>query len=175
MSDVCENIERAITMAEKRRTLYQGDACRSPNPLAANTFEALARWENEQIRLLRSIYETAEATDSCPVLESLGVEQRDMMAACADIFAEAQTELSGALEPDPKLADIYAQAMSMVREAIRYYTELVDGAQGEVETELYRFLLEQERNKLNLLATTEEYLNDSSYWHFRSEMWIVTG
>lgn len=175
MADVCEMMKQAIAMAEQRQEFYYSDACDSPNPLAANTFESLAAWEDEHIGLLRSVYETAEATNSCPTLEGLNAEQRDMMAACADIFADAQAELSGDLEEDPGLEDAYATAMNMEREAIRFFTGLVDGAQNEAEAELYGFLLEQERGKLNLLATTEEYLNETAYWNFKNEMWIVTG
>ncbi len=175
MADVCDAMKQAISMAEQRQQFYQSDACRSSNPLAAKTFEALAQWEGEHIALLRSIYESAEATNSCPMLESLNAEQRDMMAACAQIFSAAQAELSGEIKPEPALDDAYATAMQLEREAIRFFSGLVDEAQNEVEKELYGFLLSQERDKLNLLATTEEYLNDTAYWNFRNEMWIVTG
>ena len=63
----------------------------------------------------------------------------------------------------------------MERDAIKFFSGLVDGAQSEIESELYGFMLDQERDKLNLLATTDEYLNDTAYWNFKNEMWIVTG
>ena len=175
MADVCELMKQGIAMAEERQAFYLSDACETANPLAAETFESLAKWEAEHIEFLRSVYDTAEATNSCPMLEGLNAEQRDMVAACADIFAEAQVDAPETVEEDPGLGDAYATAIGMERDAIKFFSGLVDGAQSEIESELYGFMLDQERDKLNLLATTDEYLNDTAYWNFKNEMWIVTG
>ena len=126
----------------------------------------------EHIGFLRSVYDTAEATNSCPMLEGLNAEHRDMMAVCATIFSDAQADAPESVEEDPGVGDAYAKAMGMQRDAIKFFTDLV---QSESETEVYGFMLDQERDKLNLLATTDEYLNDTAYWNFKNEMWIVTG
>ncbi len=175
MADVCELMMKAIAMAEERQAFYQSDACETANALAAKTFESLASWEGEHIELLRSVYDTAEATNSCPMLGGLDATQRDMMAACETIFADATAGLSDDVEEDTSVGGAYAEAMRMERDAIKFFTGLVDEAQNEIESELYGFMLNQERDKLNLLATTEEYLNDTAYWNFKNEMWIVTG
>lgn len=175
MADVCELMKQGITMAEERQAFYLSDACETANALAAQTFESLAKWEGEHIEFLRAVYDTAEATDSCPMLEGLNAEQRDMMAACGDIFDAAQVDAPETVEEDPGLGDAYSKAMSMERDAIEFFTGLVNGAQNEAETDLYEFMVGQERDKLNLLATTDEYLNDTAYWNFKQEMWIVTG
>ncbi len=42
--------------------------------------------------------------------------------------------------------------------------------------EVMRRAIEMEKAPhLNLLATTEEYLNETAYWHFKQEQWIVAG
>lgn len=175
MADVCEMMKQGIAMAEERQAFYLSDACETANPLAAKTFESLAKWEGEHIEFLRAVYDTAEATNSCPMLEGLNAEQRDMMAVCETIFSDAQAIAPESVEEDAAVDDAYSRAMGMERDAIMFFSGLVDEAQGEAESELYGFMLNQERDKMNLLATTDEYLNDTAYWNFKQEMWIVTG
>ena len=175
MADVCELMQRAIHMAEEREAFYCSDAAKSSNPLAARTFAALAQWEGEHRALLASVYESAEAADSCPMLEALAPQQREMIAECGLIFDAARASLEGEPTCEATLLEAYAFAMARQREAINLWSEALAEAQSDAERELYGFLLAQERDKLNLLATTEEYLSDTIYWNFRQEMWIVTG
>ena len=173
--DVCEVMQRAIEMEEDARAFYAEVAQEATNPLAKRTFEALAEWEVEHQTLLQSVYDTAEATQSCPALGELSPEQVEMMAAAAEIFNSALADLKGELTDDPTLDEAYAAAMEKERQAIAFYRGRLEGTENENERELYGFLLDQERGHLNLLATTEEYLNETAYWHFKQEQWIVTG
>ncbi len=173
--DGCEVVQRAIGMEEDARAVYAEVASQATNPLAKRTFEALAEWEVEHQTLLQSVYDTAEATQSCPALGELSPEQVEMMAAAAEIFSSALADLKGELTDDPTLDEAYATAMEKERMAIAFYRGQLKNTQNENERELYQFLLDQERGHLTLLATTEESLNEPDYWHFKQEQWIVTG
>jgi len=173
--DVCEVIQTAMDMEDNAREFYLEAADRATNPLAKRTFSALADWELDHKRLLQSVYDEAEATHSCPALTELNPEQLEMMQAAAEIFKGALHDLKGELAPDSSLDDAYATAMEKERKAIAFYREQLEATDNENERHLYEFLLGQERAHLNLLATTEEYLNDQDYWNFKEEMWIVTG
>lgn len=173
--DVCEVMQTAIEMEQDAQRFYQDAANAATNPLAKRTFEALSSWEVEHETLLRDVYEKAAATDSCPALSELDAEQVDMIAEAETVFKSALEDVAGAVADDPTLDDAYATAMDKERKAIAFYRSQLDEAQSDAETQLYEFLLGQERGHLNLLATTEEYLNDTKYWHFKQEQWIVTG
>jgi len=173
--DVCEVMQKAIEMENESERFYSTAAANASNPLARRTFEALAGWETQHKKLLESVYVTAEATDSCPALEELDAEQIQMIEQAKSIFKGALQDVKGALEPDPTLDDAYATAMAKERGAIEFYKGQLEETTAEAERELYGFLLDQERGHLSLLATTEEYLNDTKYWHFKEEMWMVTG
>lgn len=173
--DVCEVMQKAIELEVDSERFYTNAAKESSNPLAIRTFEALAEWEVEHERLLRDVFEKAEATQSCPMLTELDAEQVDMMAEAGTIFKSALQDVRDTLAHDPTLTGAYATAMQKERNAIAFYKSQLDEAQTEAESQLYGFLLDQERGHLNLLATTEEYLNDTKYWHFKEEQWIVTG
>jgi len=168
-------MQKAIEMETDAEAFYRESADATPNPLAENTFRALADWEVEHRKLLESVYDSAQATQSCPALTELDAEQIEMIAEAGRIFRQAFEDLKGDLESDPTLDAAYATAMEKERGAIRFYSQQLDGANSDEERDLYGFLATQERDHLNLLATTEEYLNDTKYWNFKNEMWIVTG
>jgi len=173
--DVCEVMQTAMDMEEDSRAFYVDAADNATNPLAKRTFEALAEWEVGHKQLLQSVYDEAETTQSCPALTELSAEHVEMMQAAAEIFKSALNDLKGDLGPDASLDDAYVTAMEKERQAIAFYRGQLEETGNENEQELYQFLLDQERGHLNLLATTEEYLNDQDYWNFKQEMWIVTG
>lgn len=175
MADICDVMQKAMEMEEDARAFYENAAAEATNPLAEKTFEALAEWEIEHRKLLESVYEEAESTGSCPVLTELEAERVEMVEEAEEIFTTALQQVEDTLSHDPTLEGAYATAMEKEREAIRFYQEQLDATDDENEQMLYEFLLGQERGHLNLLATTEEYLNDTQYWHFREEQWIVTG
>lgn len=173
--DVCEVMQKAIEMEQDSQEFYCSSAEKASNPLAKQTFEALAEWEVEHAKLLRDVHDKAEATNSCPALTELDAEQIDMMEQAKEIFKGALDMVEDAVEEDPTLDDAYSTAMSKERKAIDFYKGQLDVTEDEAERHLYEFLLGQERGHLELLATTEEYLNDTKYWHFKEEMWMATG
>ncbi|MEA3401253.1 MAG: ferritin family protein [Armatimonadota bacterium] len=175
MADVCEVMQEAIEMERDAQRFYTKAASEATNPLAKRTFEALSEWEVEHEKLLRDVFEKARATDSCPALGELEPKQVDMMQQAEQIFMTALEDVGDTLANDPTLEGAYATAMDKERRAIRFYGQHLEEAEGENERMLYEFLLGQERGHLNLLATTEEYLNDTQYWHFKEEMWMATG
>lgn len=175
VADVCDVMKTAISMEEDSERFYREAAGNAENPLARHTFEALADWEVEHRKLLQQVFDKAEATDSCPALSELDVEQTDVQEAATAIFDAAREQVEREPEPSEELDNAYAAAMAKERAAIEFYRSHIAETDDENERQLYEFLLGQERGHLNLLATTEEYLNDTKYWHFKQEHWIVTG
>lgn len=175
VADVCDVMRTAISMEEDSERFYREAAEDSENPLAQNTFEALADWEVEHRKLLQDVFDRAQATDACPALSDLDIEESDVKKAAAGIFDAAREQVSGEPEASEALNRAYAAAMAKERAAIEFYRSQIADTDNENEVQLYEFLLGQERGHLELLATTEEYLNDTKYWHFKEEMWMATG
>ncbi len=175
VADVCDVMKTAISMEEDSERFYRDAAEEADNPLATNTFEALADWEVEHKKLLQDVFEKAEVAEACPALTELDIEQSDVKKAAAMIFDAAREEATGEPEASEALNEAYAAGMAKERAAIEFYKSQIADTDHENEQELYKFLLGQERGHLELLATTEEYLNDTQYWHFKEEMWMATG
>ena len=172
--DVCEVMVVAIEMEAESELFYQQAASTSSNPLAIRTFEALAEWEVEHRRLLEAVHAKAEATQSCPTLAELEAEELDMIEHAELIFKTALQDVDDTLAHDKTLSGANATEKEKERKAIAFYQEQLEATEDPNEKQLYAFLLKQERGHLSLLATTEEYLNDTKYWFFKEEMWFAT-
>jgi rubrerythrin len=175
VADICDVMRTAISMEEDAERFYREAAEKAENPLAKNTFEALADWEVEHKKLLQDVFEKAEATDSCPAISDLDVQPTDPKKVAKTIFDAAREALDDEPVTSADLDEVYAAAMAKERAAIEFYRSHIAETDDENEEALYTFLLGQERGHLELLATTEEYLNDTKYWHFKEEMWMATG
>jgi len=175
VSHVREIIQEAIQIEKDGEDYYRQVASRTSNPLARHTFDSLADQEAQHREIFRAHYEAMEQEKGWPSLAELGVEPREAVADAENIFKAALADLEGELAEEPGLDEAYAKAMQMERDTIAFYREQLGAAQDHSQRELYEFLIEQERGHLNLLATTEEYLNDTANWHFKEEQWIVTG
>ena len=174
MPDLTEIIQKAIQIETDGEEYYRQVALSTKNPLAKHTFETLADQEVEHREIFEAHYRAMEQEKAWPSLSELGAERRQAIADAEGIFTAALADLQGELLEEAGLDEAYATAMQMERDTINFYREQLEAADDD-QRELYEFLIEQERGHLNILATTEEYLNHTEYWHFKEEQWIVTG
>jgi len=175
MRTPCEIMEEAIKLEKDGEEFYREQAGKAENPLAAKTFGWLADEELKHRQVFETAYATVQDTDVCPTPEALGHSHTLASEAVKEIFEAARGDLEGEVTSDPQIGQVYVIAMRMERETIDLYRQRAEEAEDENERKLYEFLLAEERDHLNLLATTEEYLNDPEYWYFKEEQWIVTG
>lgn len=175
MPTPCEIMEEAIQLEKDGEKFYRESAGKTENPLARRTFEWLADEEVEHRRVFETAYAAIEGTDACPAPEELGRDHTAATEAAREIFAQALADVKGELPRDDEVERAYATAMQMERDTITLYADRAREAEDENERKLYELLLAEERDHLNLLVTTEEYLSDTAYWHFKEEQWIVTG
>lgn len=175
MRTPCEIMEEAIQLEKGGEEFYREQAGKAENPLAAKTFEWLADEELKHRQVFETAYAAIQGTDVCPALQDLGHSHTLASEAAREIFEAARADLEDEATSDPQIEQAYATAMRMERETIDLYRRRAEEAEDDNERKLYEFLLVEERDHLNLLATTEEYLNDTAYWYFKEEQWIVTG
>jgi len=168
-------MEEAMQLEKDGEEFYREQARKAENPLAAKTFGWLADEELKHRQVFETAYAAIQGTDVCPALEDLGHSHSLASEAAREIFQAARADLEGEVTSNPQMEQAYAIAMRMERETIDLYRQRAEEAEDENERKLYELLLAEERDHLDLLATTEEYLNDTEYWYFKEEQWIVTG
>lgn len=173
--DVLVILQQAINKEDDRRAYYEDAAQRACNPLAQQTFLFLAREEARHAEFVRAYYEKMEQEGEWPdpsmCDEACHIAAEDIRS----IFAEAQAGIDGDVTCDTEVADAYNIAMQFEREAISFFSEQLAAATDPNAKAFYEALVAAERMHLKLLAETDDYLNDTSKWHFDAEQWIVEG
>jgi len=175
MNDVLSIIQQAIQLEEDGRKYYAAAAARVRNPLAQATFEKLAEWEAEHKQYFMAYYEVMQQQRDWPPMSEMDVRDVDIKQEAARIFAQALEQIEGVIAEEAELTEIYEGATEMERKSIDLYRTEAEQVDDENAIEFYEFLVVQERDHLNLLATTLEYLNDPDSWYLTEEQWTVEG
>lgn len=169
-----ELLRRAVQMEIDGREYYLAVAARTHNPLARHTFETLAREEDRHRGYFEAYYAAAAAGKGWPAVDELGVEAPDRLQRAETVFSEAASE-GRAVMPEADLPEAYNHAMEMERRTIEFYQQLRDKLEGGPVQEFLSFIVDQERQHLELLSRSLDVINDPETWFFDQERWVVEG
>lgn len=173
--DVLVVLQQAIAKEEDRQAYYTDAAQRVCHPLAQKTFYALAEQERQHADHIRAYYEAKKTQAGWPDPSECGEQCRLEGNQVAGIFASARATIDGDVSCTTDLTDIYQIAMQGERDAIAFYKAQADAATDDNARAFYGALVDAERSHLQLLVSTEEYLNEPEGWFFEAEQWIVEG
>ena len=120
-------------------------------------------------------YEKMKATQNWPDMSECGDECALSAEDIAEIFTLARANIAGDVSCDTDLSQVYKIAMQAERDSIEFYRKNLQAATDPNAQLFYQTLLGAERKHLQLVAKTEEYLNDTEQWYFDEEQWIVEG
>lgn len=175
MNEALSVIEQAMQLEEKGRQHYLQAADRVSNPLAENTFRWLAEQERQHKQYFVAYYLIMQEERSWPPMSQIGVEDQDVRQEAATILKQALEQIEEAVSEDVELTELYQGAMEFERKSIALYRTQAQQSTDENAGAFWEFLVQQEREHLNLLATSLEYLDDPESWYLTEEQWIVEG
>ena len=173
--DVLTILQVAIQKEEERQEYYEDAAQRACNPLAQQTFAFLAAEEARHLQAVEAFYEKMQTEKAWPDTSECGEQCKIGAQELDDIFASAREGIDGDVTCDTQITEAYKIGMQFERESITFYKDLLAAATDPNAQAFYQALLNAERMHLQLLAKTEEYLNDPAQWFFEEEGWIVEG
>jgi len=169
-----ELLRQAVQMEIDGREYYSKVAQSTRNPLARHTFETLAREEDRHRSYFEAYYAAAAAGEGLPAMEEVGVEAVNRVARAETVFARASAEV-GEVFVEADLPDAYAHAMEMERRTIEFYQGLRDKLEAEAVRQFLDFIVDQERQHLELLSRSLDVVNEPEAWFFDEERWVVEG
>jgi rubrerythrin len=173
--DVLVILQQAINKEEDRQAYYEDAAQRACNPLAQKTFAFLAAQEKQHAQYVKSFYAKMEAEKAWPDASLCGEECKLAADEIKVVFADARAAIDGEVTCDTSLTEAYDLAMQGERDAIDFYKAQFVAATDPNAQMFYSALLAAERMHLQLLAKTQEFLDDTESWYFREEQWLVEG
>jgi rubrerythrin len=173
--DVLVILQQAINKEEDRQAYYEDAAQRVCNPLAQQTFRFLAGEEKKHADYVKSFYAKMQAEKAWP--DASLCEEECKLAAddIKAVFAAAREAIEGEVTCDTTVTEAYDLAMQGERDAIEFYKAQFVAATDPNAQQFYGALLAAERMHLQLLAKTQEFLDDTASWYFREEQWLVEG
>lgn len=172
--DAQELLHQAVQMEIDGREYYLAVAAGTHNPLARHTFETLAREEDRHRGYFEAYYTAAAAGRGWPAMDEIGIEAPDRVQRAETVFSRAAAQAKG-VAPEADLPEAYSHAMEMERRTIEFYQELRDKLEGQAVREFLSFIVDQERQHLELLSRSLDVINEPETWFFDQERWVVEG
>ncbi|MCX7599481.1 MAG: ferritin family protein [Armatimonadetes bacterium] len=169
-----ELLRQAIQMEIDGREYYLGVAQRTNNPLARHTFETLACEEDRHRSYFEAYYAAAAAGKGWPTMDEVGVDLPDRIQRAETVFSTAAKEASVA-PAEGNLAEAYQHALEMERRTIEFYQGLQEAMEDRPVREFLKFIVDQERQHLELLSRSLDVINEPEAWFFDQERWVVEG
>ena len=176
MRDVLGVLQEALTIEQAGEDFYRRGAETCSNPVARETFRALAGVEHQHAAYFQAYYDALSQTGHWPAASPVELAHHEVPALAKTIFDQARCD---AEECDvvmcAELHQLYEAAMDKERQSIRLYeTQAAESDSADQKT-FFSFLVGQEKGHLELLANTQKYLDDPTHWFFDQEQWIVEG
>jgi len=176
MAELSEIVQDAIKLEQDGEQYYEMAAKRVGNPLARNTFSALAKEERAHAALVQAYWDAVSEGGLPPKPQSTDERGHSLSATAKGIFKKAKQELAEGVSLVPEdLSELYDHAMEMERKSIALYQQGAEQADGSEARELFDYLADQERGHLKLLANGQQYLDDPASWYLQEEQWSLEG
>ncbi len=176
MAELAEIVQDAIKLEQDGEQYYEMAAKKALNPLARNTFSALAKDERAHAALVQAYWDALSEGGLPPTPQSIDERDYSLSATAKEIFEKAKQELAEGVSLVPEdLSELYDHAMEMERKSIVLYQQGAEQADGPEARELFDYLVEQERGHLKLLTNGQQYLDDPASWYLQEEQWSLEG
>lgn len=176
MRDVLAVLQEALTIEQTGEDFYRRGAETCSNPVARETFLALADVEKQHAAYFRAYYDAMSKTGNWPAASPVELAHHEVPAMAKAIFDQARCD---AEECDvvmcAELHQLYGAAMDKERQSIALYQGQAGESDSPEQKTFFEFLVAQEKGHLELLANTQKYLDDPIHWFFDQEQWIVEG
>jgi len=165
-TDSCLNmLNEAIRFEEDGRDYFENAAQRTKNEYGKLMFEAIAKAELKHIEVIREIYDRLASSgqwpDQCPTFQS--------PSHLKNIFEKARSELNDQVTVDADDVKAIKVAREYEEKGIRFYTELGEKAENEIEKQFYERLTQEERGHLLILQDMDDFYADPVHWFSKKE------
>jgi len=176
MPELARILRDAIKLEQDGEQYDEMAAEKALNPLARNTFRALAEEEGAHAKLVRAYWDAVSEGGLPPTPQSIDDRDYSLGATAKGIFKKAKQELAEGVSLVPEdLSELYDQAMEMERKSIALYQQGAEQADDSEARKFFEYLADQERGHLKLLANGQQYLDDPASWYLQEEQWTLEG
>ena len=157
--DVKEAIQQAIQMEKDGYAFYKRAAAQTANETGSKIFESLARDEELHLETFQKLFE-----DQIEKAEYDKLVNSSKKYANLPVFPKDLRSAEGA-NPDVNDLDALSAAMNSEKEAIDYYTKILDKTEGEDARAIIKEIIHQEKKHYYILEEEFNFLGKTGYWY----------
>ena len=158
-------LQYALQLERDGLAFYTEVAARTKNPLGRKMFEGLAGDERRHEEVLLDLAAKRKVT-----LAGDLPKQR-----LVTLFATVGEQLKGELTAEAGDNEAIEKALTMERASITHYSTQADAAASEDARALYRRLVLEEQQHVDILQNTLAYLNKTGQWFLWDEQAVLDG
>jgi rubrerythrin len=159
MIDVKEAILQAIQMEKDGYAFYKRAAAQTSSETGSRIFESLAKDEQLHLATFQKLFE-----DQIQKSEYDKLVNSSRKYATLPVFPKNLTSKEGA-NPDTNDLDALNAAMNSEKEAIEYYTQILDKTEGEDARNIIKEIIHQETSHYFILEEEFDFLGRTGYWY----------
>ncbi|MCL6472011.1 MAG: ferritin family protein [Firmicutes bacterium] len=165
----CEALRTAIEFERNGEAFYRQLIDKVQDPFAKEVLTFLALEEVEHIRKIEAFNNSLLNRDWFDVETECVF---DLPERIRDLVQDRRQTVEKNIKPDSNDLDIYDVAMLLEAKSINLYEQAVSEAKEEQVETFFRFMLAEETEHYDLLASSKRYLADPAYYFEEYGGWI---
>lgn len=158
-----EILKGALLLEIRGKSFYEHSAMNAKSTAAKEIFEMMAREEDKHVNIIKKQYENVMEKSKLEAPEHMETPFKDIAEKVMTDKFKREVDAAGY-----ESAAIYA-AMTMEKEAVKFYSENAEKAESEEERKLFNWLSNWEKTHLEFLSEIdrklkEEIWYDNKFW-----------
>ena len=158
-SSVKESIQTAIQMEKDGFSFYQKAAAQTSSDMGKSIFEGIAKDELLHLEVFQKLFEDNVGKSEWDDLVDSSKKYQDL-----SIFPKDLKAVEGA-NPDTNELDALSIAMDSEKEAIDYYTVILENSDDNEVKKIIDVIIDQEKKHYFLLEQEFSHLSNTGYWY----------
>jgi rubrerythrin len=169
-----EALQLALKMEKDGYKFFSDARDKTEHPLAKETFDSLAKWEIEHIKIIEKFYSTLENTGAWEAVD-VDYTPGQSVEKFKTIFQQHRESIDETVKTDTDVLEAYKFARDVEDKLLVFYQQKAEEATDENAITFYKFMSGQEREHHVILDNSLRYLKDPAGWAAEEENWMFDG
>jgi len=164
-----KTLQLALKMESDGRNFFLEAKEKASHPLAKKTFQSLADWELEHMKIIERFHVSLKNRDKWESVQGLQLKKGEAIRAFKTIFEELREEIDRTVPADADDLETYRMAIGIEDKLASFYQKLAREAANEGAKLFYEFMVDQEREHHRILDNSLQLLENPAQWFEREE------
>ena len=165
-----EALQLALKMEHDGRQFFLEASSKSSHPLAKETFDALAAWELEHIRIIERFYASLKDTGQWESVAPLQAKKGEAIETIKTVFQKAREHVDETVKAATDDLEAHRVARDMEDKITAFYRQRAGETSEKDAQVFYEFMAGQEQEHSRILDSGLQYLEDPAQWLEQGEL-----